>query len=98
MFDDGQFFKNNWFVVCHELVHFCSRVREDAAYFADPEESLGFVFSVATEMARGTDVNQIWNLIYPRIEFHFHNESDAREFFMNCIQHAKKILAPPNSL
>lgn len=92
LFEDGRFFENEWFVCVHELVHFCSRVREKNAYFADPEEVSGFVFSIATELARGTDMDKIWNLIYPRIEFHFHNESDSREFFIKSIEKAKQLL------
>lgn len=92
LFQDGKFWENNWFVVVHELVHFCSRVREKSAYFADPEEVSGFIFSIATELARGTEIDKIWNLIYPRIEFHFHNESDSREFFIKSIEKAKQLL------
>ena len=92
IFSDGQFFKNNWFVCIHELTHWLSRWKEDSAYFQDPEETLGMVAAIASEMARGTDMDQIWNLVFPRVEFHFHDESDAREFFVNCIQKAKKLL------
>ena len=76
----------------HELVHWLTRLKEDGAYFQDPEEVLGFTASIATELARGSDLDEIWNKIFPRIEFHFHDESDAREFFINCIQKAKELL------
>ena len=92
LFDGGRFFEDEWFVILHESVHFCSRLKEDSAYFQDPEETLGFVVGIATELARGTDMDKIYNLIYPRVEFHFHNESDSREFFANCIQKAKEFL------
>lgn len=92
LFDEGQFFSKNYFVCVHELVHFCSRFREKNSYFSDPEEVSGFIFAIASELARGTDIDRIWNLIYPRIEFHFHNESDAREFFFNSIEKAKELL------
>lgn len=92
LFEDGRFFEDEWFVCVHELVHYCSRVREKSAYFADPEEVSGFIFSIATELARGTDMDVIWSRIYPRIEFHFHNESDSREFFMKSIEKAKQLL------
>lgn len=93
LFDGGQFFSKNYFVCVHELAHFCSRFREKNSYFSDPEEVSGFVFSIASELARGTDIDKIWNLIYPRIEFHFHNESDSREFFLKSIEKAKQILS-----
>lgn len=92
LFDGGKFWETNWFVVVHELVHWLSRWKEDQAYMNDPEETLGFVGSIATELVRGTDLDALWGKIYPRIEFHFHDESDAREFFMNCIQKAKELL------
>ena len=92
LFAGGEFFKKNWFVCVHELVHLCSRLREQDSYFSDPEEVSGFIFSIATELARGTDMDEIYNLIYPRIEFHFNDPTDARQFFHNSIQKAKKIL------
>lgn len=92
IFEDGKFWENNWFVVVHEIVHWLSRWKEDQAYFQDPEETLGFCAAVASELARGTDMDKIWNLIFPRIEFHFHDEHDARDFFVNCIQKAKELL------
>ena len=92
LFDGGRFFEDEWFVLLHESVHLCSRIKEDQAYMNDPEEVLGFTVSIATELARGTDIDRIWNLVYPRIEFHFHNESDSREFFLECIQKAKEFL------
>lgn len=92
LFSDGKFWQNNWFVVVHELVHWLSRWKEDQAYFHDPEETLGFCAAIATELVRGTDMDMIWNLIYPRISFHFNNESDAREFFVESIQKAKELL------
>jgi len=92
LFSDGKFWQNNWFVVVHELVHFLTRFKEDGAYFQDPEETLGMVGSIATELSRGTDMDQIWNLVYPRVSFHFHNESDAREFFIKSIEKAKQLL------
>ena len=92
LFSDGKFWENNWFVCVHELVHWLTRLKEDQAYMNDPEECLGFVGSIATELAQGTDIDAIWTKIFPRIEFHFHQESDAREFFLNCIQKAKELL------
>ena len=92
LFQDGKFWENNWFVCVHELVHWLSRWKEDQSYFQDPEETLGMVASIATELARGTDMNKIWNLVYPRVEFHFHNESDSRKFFIKSIEKAKQLL------
>lgn len=92
LFENGRFFEDSWFVCVHELVHFCTRFREKNSYFSDPEESLGFIFSICTELARGTNMNTIWNRIYPKISFHFHNEADAKEFFIKSIEKAKQIL------
>ena len=51
------------------------------------------VGSVATELARGTSIDEIYNLVYPRVEFHFNDPSDSREFFAHCVQKAKQLLA-----
>ena len=92
LFDDGNFFKDFFFVVVHELVHWLSRKKEEEAYMNDPEEVLGFCASVAYEIERGTEIDAIWNLIYPKISWHFNDENDAREFFMNMIEKAQKLL------
>jgi len=91
LFEDN-FFENYFFVVPHELVHWLSRIKESEAYLNDPEEVLGFIMSVAYEIERGTDFDIIYNRIYPKINWHFHNEHDAREFFENMIEKALEIL------
>ncbi len=92
LFEDGKFFQTKMFIVFHEWVHNASRLKEKDAYFNDPEEVLGFCTSIAYEISEGTDMNIIWNRIYPKIEFHFHNESDSREFFQNMVIKAKELL------
>lgn len=92
LFEDGQFFSQNYFVCVHEISHFLSRYKEDSAYFNDPEEVLGFVGSVASELARGTDIDSIITLIFPKIQFHFHHMHDAQEFMTHCIYKAKELL------
>lgn len=92
LFDTGDFFRDYFFVIPHELVHWMSRLKEAEAYFNDPEEVLGFVASVAHEIEAGTDPDEIWNKIYPKISWHFHDENDAREFFVNMIDKAKDLI------
>jgi len=91
LFTKGNFFTDYFFVVAHELVHWLSRRKEEEAYFNDPEEVLGFTSSVAYEMENGTDMDTIWNRIYPKISWHFNDENDARDFFMNMIDKAKEL-------
>lgn len=93
LFADGLFFEKYLYVAAHEIVHWLSRVKENDAYFNDPEETLGFVTSIAFEMSRGKDLDEIWNKIYDKIAFHFNNELDARQFFENMIVKAKSLLA-----
>lgn len=95
LFENGQFLRDYFFVVPHELVHWLSRRKEDQAYFHDPEETLGFVLSVAYEIENGTDFDTIWNRIYGKVAWHFHDENDAREFFKNMIKKAIEILNAP---
>jgi hypothetical protein len=92
MFEKGTFFDDYFFVVMHEIVHYLSRTKEQNSYFADPEEQLGFVNSIAFEIERGTDLDIIWNRIYPKVEFHFHNPRDAKQFFKNMVEKAYKLL------
>lgn len=92
LFRGGNFFEDNYFVTIHELVHWLSRLKEKDAYFNDPEEVLGFVAAIASELQRGVDHDLMWNKIYPRVEFHFNNEHDARQFFEMSILKAQELL------
>ncbi len=92
LFEGGDFFEKNFFVVAHEIVHWLSRIKEEDAYFNDPEETLGFTSSIAYELEQGTDMDIIWNRIYPKIEFHFNDERDAKEFFRRMTIKAKRML------
>lgn len=92
LFSDGNFIENNYFVAVHEIVHWLSRLKEKEAYFNDPEEVLGFVAAIASELQRGVEHDVVWNKIYPRVEFHFNNEADARRFFELSILKAQDLL------
>jgi len=93
LFDDGQFFAKNYFICIHELVHYLSRHKEEVAYFNDPEEVLGFIGSVASLLADGSNMDEIWTLVYPKISFHFNSEEDSRKFMVHCIYKAKELLS-----
>lgn len=95
MFDGGweNFKQKYFFVVAHEIVHWLSRIREEDSYFNDPEEVLGFVASIAYEMSKGSDSDEIWNKVFPKVSFHFNDIADAREFFRNMMDKAKKLLS-----
>lgn len=92
LFDGGDFFTANYFVAVHELVHWLSRIKEQDAYFNDPEEVLGFVAAIASELHRHENMDAIWNKIYPKVEFHFNDELAAREFFKRSIEKAYDLL------
>lgn len=85
------FFEDYFFVVAHELVHWLSRKKEEESYFSDPEEVLGFTASVAYEIESGSDFDEIYNKVYPKISWHFNEEQDARDFFDNMIEKAQKL-------
>lgn len=93
LFEGGSFFEDYFFVVAHEVVHWLSRIKEEEAYLNDPEEVLGFCSAIAYELGCGTDFDTIYNRIYPKISWHFHNELDAREFFSNMLEKAKGLLS-----
>lgn len=88
----GDFFNEEFFIVLHELVHWLSRVKESDAYFNDPEEVLGFIASIAYELNQGKELDVVWNKIYPKIEFHFNDERDSRDFFQKSIEKAHGFL------
>jgi len=92
LFEGEDFWDKYFFVIVHEIVHWLSRVKEENSYFNDPEEVCGFVLSIAYEIEQGNDYDIIYNKIYPKVSFHFHNEEDAVEFFSNMYQKALKIL------
>lgn len=92
LLDDPDFFETQFFILAHEIVHFLSRQKEEDAYFNDPEEVLGFVTSIAYEIEQGSDIDVIWNRIYPKVSFHFNNENDARQFFENMLEKSIKLL------
>ena len=89
-----EFFDKYFFILPHEIVHFCTRISESEAWLNDPEECLGFVMSIAYERERGSDFNIIYNRIYPKISWHFHNEAHAREFFKRMWEKSEKFLRP----
>lgn len=93
LFENGKFFEEQFFVVAHEIVHWLSRVAENEAYMNDPEEVLGFVSSVAYELGEGTDIDIIWNRVYPKINWHFHNEADSRKVMERMFEKAVKIIS-----
>jgi hypothetical protein len=94
MFREGwDAFKSKYFfVVAHEIVHWLSRQAEEQAYFNDPEEVLGFVSSIAYEISKGTHPDEIYNKVYPKVSWHFHDEADAKEFFSNMVEKANIML------
>jgi len=86
------FFTNFMFLPVHELVHHLSRIKEQQAYFNDPEEVLGFVAAIAYYMSEGKNKQQIWNDIFPRINWHFNDEKNAKLFFERCTRKAKQLI------
>lgn len=92
LFEDGEFFRYNFFVVAHEIVHWLSRVKEQDSYFNDPEEVLGFVSSIALELESNEPLPSIWSKIFPKISWHFHNEGDAKKFFSRMLEKAKALV------
>ena len=86
------FIKEFFFVFVHEIVHWLTRLKEDEAYFNDPEEVFGFVASIAYELENGASEEELWQRIFPKVDWHFHDEKDAQQFFANAITKAKKLL------
>jgi len=92
LFEHGNFLQSYFFVIMHEIVHWLTRMKEDEAYFNDPEEVLGFVASIAYEMEGGSNDREIWDKVFPKISWHFDSEHDAREFFRKSIRKARELI------
>ena len=89
--DDG-FFSHRFFIVVHEIVHFLSRKREETGYFGDPEEGLAFTAAIADYLGNGRSEQEVWRDIYPKTQWHFHDETEAEQFFKKCIFKAQKLI------
>ena len=92
LFEGGRFFEEQFFVICHELIHFLSRCKESDATYNDPEETLGMVSSIAYELEQDTPMDEIWNKLWSKISWHFNDERDAREFMKRLFEKAMKMV------
>lgn len=92
LFENGDFFSRNFFVVSHEIIHWLYRQKESRSYFNDEEEVLGFISAIAYELGQGTDIRDIWEKIYPKVKWHFHKEEDAKDFFSKMMEKAKNAV------
>lgn len=98
LFEDPNFFKHNFYIICHEIVHFCARNSpnwenntDPDCYFCDDEEVLGFIASIANELESSSSLPEIWSKIYDKIEWHFNKDKDAESFMNRMIEKAKEI-------
>jgi len=83
----------NFFIVLHEICgHFTTRRAEEKSFFADPEEVFGMVAGCAGMLEQGYDFDTIYNIMWPKIEFHFHDTDDARRVMKRIFIRAKKML------
>jgi len=83
----------NFYIVLHEICgHFVIRKAEEKKFFQDPEEVLGMAAGCAGMIEQGYDLDKIWNTIWPKISFHFHDEIDAREFMKKIFEKAKNMI------
>lgn len=79
-------------IVLHEIWHFAKRSHEqESGYFGDDEEIEAFSVSIAALLAAGHDLNSVYNLLYPKVEFHFHNPQRAKEVFQLMIEKAEQL-------
>ena len=104
--ENGSFFEEYFYIICHEIFHYCNRLAEKIGivkptdfaadqkkfYFQDEEEVGGMVISVAFLLESGASDDEIWNKLWNKINFHFHEPQDGKEFFNFVYDRAKKIL------
>ena len=83
----------NFYIPLHEICgHYAVRKAEERGFFFDPEEVFGMQASCAGMMEEGYNFDQIWNILWSKIGYHFHDESDGREFMKRMFEKAKKML------
>ncbi len=83
----------NFFIILHEICgHFTTRKAEERGTFSDPEEVFGMIAGISGMMELGYDFDTIYNISWPKIGFHFHNERDGREMMKRMFEKARKIL------
>ncbi len=83
----------NFFIVLHEVCgHFTTRKSEERGTFADPEEVFGMLAGIGGMIELGYDFDTIYNIAWPKIGFHFHDERDGREMVRRMFEKAKKMV------
>lgn len=76
----------NFYIPVHEICgHYTSRQTEKI-YMNDPEEAFGMVAAAAIMFEENFDLDVIWQNLWSKIGYHFHNESDAREVMKKIIE------------
>ena len=89
LFEDGDFFAEKIHYLVHEIVHWLTRQREKSFYFADPEEQVCFIYSMAYEILRGKSPKEIKNIFFPIIKAHFDKKQNAVKLFKAIYTKAK---------
>lgn len=85
--------EKNYFIFVHEIWHYILRnFEEQNGFFGDFEEIEGFILSVASLLAQKKSLDEIFNKVFPKINFHFHNPEKAQSFFFKLIAKAKELL------
>lgn len=106
LFDNGldYFLDNYFFIIVHELIHFLFKekhmttsVQKGQHYFEDSEERKGFIVAIAYELSTGKSEEDVWENIYPKVEWHFHEKEDSETFFEHLIDQANKIIEGMNN-
>ena len=82
--------EENIHYLIHELYHWIKRQKEQAFYFADPEEVEAFILGMTYEILRGVPEDKIAEIYYPIIEDHFAESKDAKKMFNALFSSARK--------
>jgi len=91
---NGEEFSEIFAVVFHEIWHFAKRLYEKSgSYFADSEELEAFSISIAAQISNGDSIDVIYNRIFPKIEFHYHDEQKALKVFKDLVEKAQDFLS-----
>lgn len=92
LFETGNFFKDNFHFIVHELIHWLHRQSEQKWYFNDFEEVQSFAAAIAWELHQNHSLESIKIKILPIVRGHFKNDKDAEAFFELLKNKALRLL------
>ena len=97
LFDEDDFFENQFHFVVHEIFHWIKRRSEDKFYFNDEEEGQSFVLAIMWELMHGKTKKDVYRSIFPIVAVHFDDSKSAKKTFDEMCEKACKLVDMHNN-